>query len=686
MWRLLLQGGDIEANPGPINLASCGERERFTRASNQALQRWVIGNLGVVAYDVLAGVFAWCGDDPPRSDNFVAAATKHWRKVFECGVVEFPTGNPAEAAMVERAMVRWLEAKGPGTKEWIQRECSPVSSSSGYIQLGREEEGPAQKRRAGRPRKATPPEAPQQEQEQEAEQPHEMETHEMESQDLGVLGVVCPVEGCTRLVSGTWSLALHCNRLHQGVHLEPAALAEVELSSCQRCRAFAPLGRHCPQCNDFQGLVAMEVQGVLQGRLRPEPVPLPVPDREEEVHIRMVREILDHCQPTVVHVPVPARPMLGEILAKELAEFARERTVERMAKLLVLPQVLLVKGRGGQRRARADEARRQEAMDLWMAEDGPASLWQCQRVPKNQKGRKLRRPQRVQQEEQEEGAQLPQKVVTSVLSLTRQGLPGKAAKLLLSWGVAEWNRVTQAEVQRLFPPGNPEAVPRRVSEGAVFTEEEVGAALKAMGRGKSPGPSGLRTEHLRDLTEDTRCGDKVLEGLTAFVNAVAFGQCPREVASMLCSGQVVPLNKKDMSIRPMVVGECLRNLVATCWVGRVGSEMEDELAPRHLGIGKASGVGNSVQCAKLWARDLPEDHVLIKVDFRNAYNTVDRSKVVAAVAGRCEELAGWASWCLERGVAGGRDGAGEVHSRGAPGRPPLPTVLHARRSRGGNGA
>ena len=126
-------------------------------------------------------------------------------------------------------------------------------------------------------------------------------------------------------------------------------------------------------------------------------------------------------------------------------------------------------------------------MDMWLAGEALA-MWEAQASEKGSTGRKLRRPQHIPEEEEK---MLSERVINSILSLTRQGLPGKACKMLVSCGIAEWNRATAAAVQRLFPVGNPGAVPQLQGEDEVFTEEEVALSVKRMGRGKAAGPSGL---------------------------------------------------------------------------------------------------------------------------------------------------------------------------------------------------
>ena len=54
----------------------------------------------------------------------------------------------------------------------------------------------------------------------------------------------------------------------------------------------------------------------------------------------------------------------------------------------------------------------------------------------------------------------------------------------------------------------------------------------------------------------------VLVALTSITNLALGGYLPQELQTHLCGGKQVPLLKKDCGIRPLVVGECLRAIIA----------------------------------------------------------------------------------------------------------------------------
>ena len=46
-----------------------------------------------------------------------------------------------------------------------------------------------------------------------------------------------------------------------------------------------------------------------------------------------------------------------------------------------------------------------------------------------------------------------------------------------------------------------------------------------------------------------------------------------------------------------------------------------------------------------WARSAPSGHAVLAVDFTNAYNTVDRTAMLAAIGEMCPSFLPYANWC-----------------------------------------
>ena len=116
-----------------------------------------------------------------------------------------------------------------------------------------------------------------------------------------------------------------------------------------------------------------------------------------------------------------------------------------------------------------------------------------------------------------------------------------------------------------------------------------------------------------------------------------------------CSGRLVPVNKKDGGIRPIVVGEFLRGLVSKLALKHVDHQLQG-LQPAQIAVGgKGPVIQAAILCVKSWLTQLGEEEILLKVDIANAYNTISRRACLEGVKKHCPDLARWAHWCLSGG-------------------------------------
>ena len=127
-------------------------------------------------------------------------------------------------------------------------------------------------------------------------------------------------------------------------------------------------------------------------------------------------------------------------------------------------------------------------------------------------------------------------------------------------------------------------------------------------KGLAPGSSGLRAEHLQAILTDRNLGisGEALDLLAKFVNLSLGGYLPTNLQTYFCGGRLIPLNKKDTGIRPIVVGELLRALIAKASLKEV-EHLLVALQPLQLGVGRKGPVIQApVLTAKSWIRELKE--------------------------------------------------------------------------------
>ena len=71
-------------------------------------------------------------------------------------------------------------------------------------------------------------------------------------------------------------------------------------------------------------------------------------------------------------------------------------------------------------------------------------------------------------------------------------------------------------------------------------------------------------------------------------------------------------------MRPITVGYTLRRLAAKCANNHVIERRSKALQPQQLGVGVAGGAEAAVHAVRRLASNLPDGHVIVKLDFSNA--------------------------------------------------------------------
>ena len=62
------------------------------------------------------------------------------------------------------------------------------------------------------------------------------------------------------------------------------------------------------------------------------------------------------------------------------------------------------------------------------------------------------------------------------------------------------------------------------------------------------------------------------------------------------------------------------------------------MAPNQVGVGTPGGAEAAIHATRRFAQQLPTGHVLIKLDFSNAFNTLSRDTMLEAVAEYISEI------------------------------------------------
>ena len=101
-------------------------------------------------------------------------------------------------------------------------------------------------------------------------------------------------------------------------------------------------------------------------------------------------------------------------------------------------------------------------------------------------------------------------------------------------------------------------------------------------------------------------------------------------------------------MRPIAVGEVLRRLVSKSLSLVLRQDAISSLTPHQLGVGVKGGCETIVQSLSRVLEDPssdPKDTWTVLVDFSNAFNCIDRSKMFEEMRARIPSLALWMEYC-----------------------------------------
>ena len=148
-----------------------------------------------------------------------------------------------------------------------------------------------------------------------------------------------------------------------------------------------------------------------------------------------------------------------------------------------------------------------------------------------------------------------------------------------------------------------------------------------------PGADLVRFEHVQALVQ---AGHVAV--LRSFVLLVAQGRVPAEARPYVYGGRLVaPAKPGGGAHRPLGAGITWRRLAAGFLASCYGGDFGERLGPTQLGVGVSRGAGIFASTVRLALEENPR-WVVVKVDFRNAFNEVSRLAFLRFVAAHFPQL------------------------------------------------
>ncbi len=183
-------------------------------------------------------------------------------------------------------------------------------------------------------------------------------------------------------------------------------------------------------------------------------------------------------------------------------------------------------------------------------------------------------------------------------------------------------------IQLLHPPAK-DAIPHPTStnNGSITKTEKLREYIKSLCRGKAPGPSGWTAELLYIVTSD----NDIAEAVGYLVLDIANNEVCAEATNQLNAARLIAISKPESnSVRPIAVPEVLLKVAKQPLVSAAVKEHGRTLFPRiQLGVGVKGGTETAVIRTQLAIEASPSS-VVLKLDFSNAFNSINRARVAEA--------------------------------------------------------
>jgi hypothetical protein len=215
----------------------------------------------------------------------------------------------------------------------------------------------------------------------------------------------------------------------------------------------------------------------------------------------------------------------------------------------------------------------------------------------------------------------------------------------------------EATEQDVFTPEQEFAIAE--SEPLEITAKDLARVLGKLPVGSASGSSAWTYGVIRSILYEG--GDEykaMLELVTKFINKMLSGKMGsrRWVIS-----RAVLLPKKDGGgWRPIGIGEAWYRLAGRVAVDMEGSTVGAKLMPLQLGCGIQGGCEIAGRLGQIYIENSPDNHVVLSVDLKNAFNTMPRRLMLEGLLDYCPSLSKWFLWAYGSGASPLVNSRGEV--------------------------
>lgn len=426
------------------------------------------------------------------------------------------------------------------------------------------------------------------------------------------------------------------------------------MEQCQHCHALS-----CKKCARLW-LPCGSTLGARDGRVEIKHAlasrRLDVGDFDDADSCRLTRMVLDQGpgRPTVLWIPRALKGRVAELFMKALAQWLElaegedpsapsARRDSAALHLRILPQLVLrcpdTKQAEAQEgnltinaviRHRVQRAEAGEWMDLLTEliddDGGHARSSPCRSTTTGAGGERQKQLQRAVDKARTGALRAAAQIVTGAGKAEPSERVAGQVRALLAMTVDEEERLATA-AQRQSALLHADEVPR-------ITTKSVRRKLRVLKAGAEPGPSGWRNSHLQ-LMGATPGGAALLARWT---QQWALGRITALEARLWGGALVAPIQKGEDKVRPIALTEAIVKLSEAVLVDLVAPSLRAAMEPRQLSVRTPGAVEALARSLRHWVTAKPH-LTLVELDLSNAYGSVFRSSVLAAVRRKCPALA-----------------------------------------------
>src|SRR6202012_1952675 len=111
--------------------------------------------------------------------------------------------------------------------------------------------------------------------------------------------------------------------------------------------------------------------------------------------------------------------------------------------------------------------------------------------------------------------------------------------------------------------------------------------------------------------------------------------------------KLTALSKGDSDVRPIAAGNVFRRIASKCVCQLHQARFRAALGKHQVGVAHPAGAESVIHLARevvdrKWA---DTEFVVLKVDFANAFNSIDRHAMLEQCQAKFPDLLPWVQWC-----------------------------------------